>query len=641
MRVRRIYDHARAVGRGLIRFTLGPVELLVFAISAVAIAGTCVGLVFLYPPVAVRARPLTALARRLSGAWSGIPIAAPYRPAPPPPVLDADGLYRTPDGAVFPSARSAAFGRMSRWVWTDPATWRDLLWSLTDPFVGGALAIAPAALLCAGIAALSLWHGVFGAIAGVACLAAGWFGAPGLLRLHGRWTRLLLAPASPTAVGRGVVWRRRLGAGVLSGVRCVMLAGLSLLALPQLATLLVAVVCTGPVVTSWVLAKARWLPNLFRRLAFDWSGREITIPYLSTPRLGHDPARSRSSSAWWGTFAGQARALWYDPSSGRDLLWLICQPLAAPVLLLPAALIGYGCWGLVLPVLEQPLGATLSPWYGELFGSTAAALIAGLACTATGLAAAPRLLELHGRWLSVLLAPTARARLLADRERLTARVERLTETRTAATETLAAELRRIERDLHDGAQARLVAMGMTLGAVEELIDRDPRAAKALVAQARQASVSALAELRALVRGIHPPVLAERGLIDAVRALALDSPVPVRVDADLPGPVDTPAESALYFAVTEVLTNAIRHAQARHIEIGIHRHDATLRITVRDDGIGGADPRRGSGLHGVERRLSSFDGRVVVDSPVGGPTMVTMELPCALSSRRTSSSSETA
>jgi signal transduction histidine kinase len=188
---------------------------------------------------------------------------------------------------------------------------------------------------------------------------------------------------------------------------------------------------------------------------------------------------------------------------------------------------------------------------------------------------------------------------------------------------------------------------MNLRAVERLIPTSPQAAIALVAEAREASSRALTELRDLVRGIYPPVLADRGLGDAVRALALDTPLRTETDIDLPGRPDAPVESACYFAVAEALANAVKHSGARLVQVQI-RHSAalnaspaphppgTLRITVTDDGAGGADPARGSGLAGIERRLGTFDGILAVSSPPGGPTMIVMEVPCALSSPRTSS-----
>jgi signal transduction histidine kinase len=219
---------------------------------------------------------------------------------------------------------------------------------------------------------------------------------------------------------------------------------------------------------------------------------------------------------------------------------------------------------------------------------------------------------------------------------LAGRVARLTESRGHAVDAAAAELRRIERDLHDGAQARLVALGMNLRAVERVLPDSPQAALALVAEARDSSVRALNELRDLIRGICPPVLADRGLGHAVQALVLDTPLPTALEVDLPGRLPAPVESACYFAVAEALANAVKHSGARHAGIRIKHAAGLLRMEVADDGVGGADPERGTGLRGVERRLGTFDGIMAVSSPPGGPTMVVMEVPCALLSPKTCS-----
>ncbi|MGH3259681.1 MAG: sensor histidine kinase [Streptosporangiaceae bacterium] len=235
--------------------------------------------------------------------------------------------------------------------------------------------------------------------------------------------------------------------------------------------------------------------------------------------------------------------------------------------------------------------------------------------------------------------------LAARAQQLTRRVQTLTQTRREAVDTAAAELRRIERDLHDGAQARLVAMGISLQAAERLFPTNPDAALALVAEAKESSSQALTELRDLVRGIYPPVLADRGLADAIRALALDVPLPVELDIDLPrpsawgggpaSPVELPVASAVYFSVAEALTNVTKHAGARSVRIQLSQGSGLLRAQVTDDGCGGADPAQGTGLAGVERRLAAFDGILAVSSPPGGPTIVVIEVPCALSSPKTS------
>jgi signal transduction histidine kinase len=267
-----------------------------------------------------------------------------------------------------------------------------------------------------------------------------------------------------------------------------------------------------------------------------------------------------------------------------------------------------------------PLDTSHAPLAGALQGTA----LLGL-----GLWLAPRVMREH-------LAPAADPELAARAQQLTKRVEALTQTRSAAVDTAAAELRRIERDLHDGAQARMVAVGMSLQAAERLFASNPQAALALVAEAKESSSRALTELRDLVRGIYPPVLADRGLGDAIKALALDTPLPVTVDADLPGPIELPVASAVYFSVAEALANTTKHAGARSVRIDLSHCGGVLRAEVTDDGAGGADPGHGTGLAGVERRLATFDGILAVSSPPGGPTIVVIEVPCASSSAKTSS-----
>jgi signal transduction histidine kinase len=277
-----------------------------------------------------------------------------------------------------------------------------------------------------------------------------------------------------------------------------------------------------------------------------------------------------------------------------------------------------------------PFGHPSVEYAAVLVDSPATALLAGAqasAFLAFGAWLVPRTIGAHAR---STFAPDTDLELVG-------RVQRLTETRTHAVDAATSELRRIERDLHDGAQARLVALGMNLRAVERVLPTNPQAALALVAEARESSVRALSELRDLIRGIYPPVLADRGLGHAVRALALDTPLPTELDIDLPGRLSAPVESACYFAIAEALANAVKHSGARRVQIRIRHADNVLRIEVADDGVGGADPTQGTGLQGVERRLGTFDGILAVSSPPGGPTMVVMEVPCELSSPKTYSS----
>jgi signal transduction histidine kinase len=224
-----------------------------------------------------------------------------------------------------------------------------------------------------------------------------------------------------------------------------------------------------------------------------------------------------------------------------------------------------------------------------------------------------------------VLEPVAVRFLRPPAPSLADRVHELTAQHADTTIAQAAEIRRIERDLHDGAQARLVALGLSLATAEKLMDTDPEQAKALLQDARAGAATSLTELRELVKGINPPVLNERGLVDAVRAFALDSPLEITVDAD-PVSLDPPIESAVYFAVVELVTNAVRHAEATSATISI-TPTPELVIVVEDNGRGGAAIRPGGGLEGLQRGLAAFDGTVAVTSPAGGPTRVRMTVPC--------------
>ncbi|MFD8478873.1 sensor histidine kinase [Kitasatospora sp. NPDC059673] len=367
-------------------------------------------------------------------------------------------------------------------------------------------------------------------------------------------------------------------------------------------------------------------------------------------RRGSDRKRDRTAR-WTGTVidppeplpaaptvTGRAVAVLGSHAFWRDLAWCCFGPWTTGLLVaVPPTLVGFGLFGaLVQPFIWQYLGP--DNWYAFVpVESTATALTAaalGLAFVAAGLWLAVRVLVRYGEWTGRLLGDPYATRL----ER---RIGQLTDSRADALDTQAAELRRIERDLHDGAQARLVALGLTLDQADRLVDSDPAAARRLLGEVRASSERALQELRDLVHGILPPVLADRGLPDAVRSLALDAFLDVEVDADLPGRLPAAVEGAAYFAIAELLANAGKHSGGSTVRIRLRCADGLLRATVTDDGRGGADPSGGSGLAGVRRRLAAFDGTLALVSPPGGPTTATLELPCASSSPKTSSSSVTA
>ncbi|SBT54898.1 sensor histidine kinase [Micromonospora narathiwatensis] len=375
-----------------------------------------------------------------------------------------------------------------------------------------------------------------------------------------------------------------------------------------------------PAVTVLVRASL----TLQRRLS-RWGPVPIASPYRPVP-----------AGARFGTWQ-RFRWVVTDVATWRDFAWLIPGAITGGACLLAFALPVYGLEG----VLLVPLALYLTiDWYGygvfwPMDNIVKAWLAApqGLLILAGGLAVAPWLLWLHFRFAGFFLAPT-RAQELA------LRVEHLAATRADTIDTQAAELRRIERDLHDGAQARLVALRMSIGLAEQLMADDPAAAQRLLSEAQESSGHALAELRDLVRGIYPPVLAERGLDGAVQALALAVPLPVDVEVRLPGNPPAAVESAAYFAVAEALTNVTKHSGAGRAWIRILFENGLLTMLVGDDGRGGATVDVGTGLAGVRRRLAAFDGTMSVTSPPGGPTVVTMELPCELSSPKTSPSSGT-
>jgi signal transduction histidine kinase len=224
-------------------------------------------------------------------------------------------------------------------------------------------------------------------------------------------------------------------------------------------------------------------------------------------------------------------------------------------------------------------------------------------------------------WTRLLLGP-GRSQVLTDR------IGQLEHSRAEVIDAAETERRRIERDLHDGAQQRLVAMTMELARAQaRFAAEDPAAARVLVDQAHGQALAALAELRSLVRGVHPPVLSDRGLDAALSGLAALCPVPVTVDVDMAARAAPTVEAIAYFVVAETLTNVAKHARASRVNVSVRSDPDGLTVTVRDDGIGNADPA-GAGLAGLAARVAAVDGRLTIDSPPGGPTLITAELPCA-------------
>jgi len=367
----------------------------------------------------------------------------------------------------------------------------------------------------------------------------------------------------------------------------------------------------------------RRVADVKRRYAREWSGLIVEPEYRPLTTGPEGP----------GVFK-RAWALLKDPGTWRDIRWLLMDTLIGVLIITIApGITGYGLWGVLSPITWHEF---LHLWDGNWYlfilmrggDEMIAIVILGIALVIIGLRMAPPTLRLYNRFVAWALSPSEVARL----ER---RVHRLAEDRRDTVDSSAEQLHRIERDLHDGAQARLVAMGMTISAAQTMLRSDLGAAEALLADAKNCSAQALDELRNLVRGVHPPVLADRGLADAVRALAADCPMPAKASIGVFGRFAPAIESVAYFSVSELLTNAVKHSQASRVSIELQVEDGSLIASVMDDGIGGAVATGGSGLRGLQRRLSPLDGELVIDSPVGGPSVMRVVIPLGTEDRERS------
>jgi len=288
-----------------------------------------------------------------------------------------------------------------------------------------------------------------------------------------------------------------------------------------------------------------------------------------------------------------------------------------------------GVWGWSVALLGLPLYVRALPGDTAKFGLFEVAL----GPAAFGLAALGAVgLAIVAPWLTaaaVRLHVTLARRLLSTSAEvlLAQQLARAEDQRSAAVDSAESERRRIERDLHDGAQQRLVALAAGLGAAREKFDADPEEAKVMVASAHEEAKAALKEIRDLVRGIHPVILADRGLDAALSAVVARAPVPVTLDVVVDPRPGAATESAAYFVVSEALTNVARHAEATRAQVSIARSGDRLVLEVRDDGKGGADASKGTGLQGLRERVAGMGGTLHVISPTGGPTTISVELPC--------------
>ncbi len=421
------------------------------------------------------------------------------------------------------------------------------------------------------------------------------------------------------------------GAGGLAGVAAFWVTVVLLLAGLTISASVVGTVI-GLVLITLALRVSRRLGSLHRRLLKRILGSQVEAPPPFRPGTGilnRVDRRLRDRAAW--------RAVWYA---------LIKLPVSA-VQLYAVTLTAFGLVDLSYPVIwalfrDHP-GGSVSPLVAIVpvpFGGnfevsgwlgTFPAAIAGAACVAAAAWLARGINAADGRLVRGLLGPSSMAERVSELER----------TRALAVDDSATALRRVERDLHDGAQMRLAALAMNLGMARDKLGDDETAAdgtpgtpgtadmatvRELIDAAQRNAVDALADLRDLARGIHPPAL-DNGLASALATLAASSAIPATLTADI-GTRPAPAiETIAYFCAAELIANATKHSYANQININIQTERAgVLHLEVCDDGIGGADAERGSGLSGLVQRVSTVDGRIGVSSPAGGPTTVTVVLP---------------
>ena len=358
------------------------------------------------------------------------------------------------------------------------------------------------------------------------------------------------------------------------------------------------------------------VPLLLLSLAVGHFERLRVLAFIGVPVPA--PATPRNPSVW--------RRFLLDPRAWRAVahltliaFWGILVGTVTLVLVsISAALAALPLYRAALPGgdIAMPIGPQLrADWW--LFGVGAAGLLV-LPLVARGLVGVDLALA---RWL---LGPGSGEQV----SHLTRRVETLTQTREAAVDSVELERRRIERDLHDGPQQRLVSIAMDLGMARQKLDDDPARARELLDKAHAASKEAIVEMRQVARGIHPPVLTDRGLDAALSALAARSPVPVSVRVHLPRRPSPTIEAIAYFCVSEALTNVAKHSGARtaRVEVNETEPGGDLQVLVSDDGRGGADPSRGTGLAGLRQRLAAVDGTLTVHSPPGDGTRLIMTLP---------------
>jgi signal transduction histidine kinase len=413
-------------------------------------------------------------------------------------------------------------------------------------------------------------------------------------------------PSIATTAGRDIAY--------LLAAFCMSIVGFVVWVTGMSVTLSLLVLIVGVFVWLGTAYAFRYTVTIDRYLAGWVRRRRVTGVYRKPPTRG----------VW-----ARIKSVTTDPQTWKDFGWLVGNSaigfaFSLAALTATAFVIGYITMPLWWWAIDDP-----HKQYGTLnlglytVTSTGRAFVT----SALGLVLLPVALLINRGVTAGHSALAARILGASERQRLSARVEELASTRAGAVEAATEQLERIERDLHDGAQARLVALAMELGMADEELARDPESARASVRKARDEALGALGELRDLSRGLRPALLQERGLGSAIEALAQRSPVPTTVT--LAGTVEQtpePVQTAAYFVVAEALTNAAKHSSGTRARVSVQRAADELSVTIVDDGKGGANTG-GSGLSGLRKRVRALDGRLEVISPLGGPTVVRAEIPC--------------
>ena len=418
----------------------------------------------------------------------------------------------------------------------------------------------------------------------------------------------------PVAMARSsLTWRSALylGVGLAFG-----LAWFVTLAVGLTLSIGLLIIWVGVPLLALLMVAWRFGAMLERRLVQAAFGVRVPDPYRRLP-AGRNPL-------------SKLRRMAADPATWKDLVYLV---LLFPVTLVEFA-VSAAVWGatvttLFLPVIVAADGGAeisfgvVSYWAGNPLEAVPVTAL-GLVFLALAMYATRALAIGHAAFAALLLGPSPAQ---AENVELRRRTEHLRASRARGVDAAEFERRRIERDLHDGAQQRLLAVAMDIGRARAKLDADPEGARALIEQAHAGTKEAISELRDLARGIYPAILTDRGLDPALSGLAARAPVPVQVDVDLPERPPAAVESIAYFIVAESLANVAKYARATRVSVRVAREDRWVVVEVVDNGAGGAAARPGGGLAGLADRAATIDGMLIVDSPPGGPTIVRADLPC--------------